>query len=82
MKRYLDLSEGVPCEALNQIETLQTIEDSPYIEEMVEVYTRGKEIIVVLNRLQEGLAAVTLDMLFNHSKYYRVNERIAKAYLL
>ena len=52
------------------------------IEELVEVYTRGKEIIVVLNRYQEGPAIVTLDMLFNHSKYYRVNERIAKAYLL
>ena len=40
----------MPKEALNQIEALQVVAGNEGIEELVEVYTRGKEIIVVLNR--------------------------------
>ncbi len=78
----MDLSEGIPKEAINQMEALSSVEGLPHIEQLVEVYTRGKELILAINRMQEGLGAVTLDMLFNHQKYYRVNERIAKCYLL
>ena len=47
----MDLSEGVPKEAINQIEALKSVEGDQNVEQLVEVYTRGKEIIVVINRM-------------------------------
>ncbi len=80
MKRYFDTTEGVPREALAQIEALKAV-DCKHIERLVEVQTRGKEIVVAIDRMQDGLSPVSLEMVFNHQKYYRVSERIAKGYL-
>lgn len=43
---------------------------------MVDIYTRGKEIIVV-----EEYNQTTLETIFNSSKYYKIHERLAKLYL-
>lgn len=47
MKRYYDLSEGIPAEALNLIECLKTVSHEN-VQRLIDVYTRGKELIIVL----------------------------------
>lgn len=87
VRRYHDLSEGVPTEALAQISTLKSVHGAPisgkrYVEGLVEVQARGKEMIVVLDRCaQEPSHIVNLDAVFSNQKYYRVNDRIAKIYI-
>ena len=87
MRRYHDLSEGVQTEALAQISALKAIQGAPifgkrYVESLVEVQARGKEMIVVLDRLaQEPQHEVNLETVFSKQKYYRVNDRIAKIYI-
>ena len=87
MRRYHDLSEGVPKEALAQISALKAIQGAPisgkrYVESLVEVQARGKEMIVVLDRrAQEPQHEVNLETVFSNQKYYRVNDRIAKIYI-
>jgi hypothetical protein len=53
LKRYIDLeSEGIPKEALALISTLKSLDCAgaeSYIQKLIDVYTRGKELIVVLD---------------------------------
>ncbi len=65
LKRYHDmLSDGVPREALAEIGALKTIKEGP-VQKLVEVYTRGKELIVVLESPGD-LPFLTLELLFSH----------------
>ena len=90
MRRYHDLSEGVPTEALAQISALKAVHGAPstigkrYVEGLVEVQARGKEMIVVLDRRgaqEQPSHEVSLEAVFSNQKYYRVNDRIAKIYI-
>ncbi|TNV77756.1 hypothetical protein FGO68_gene5014 [Halteria grandinella] len=97
MKRYYDLSEGIPTEALNLIECLKALSGvgGSHIQRLIDVYTRGKELIIVLDTCQEGaqfpaqavpgsvIPPLTLDQVFNNNQmpYYKVSEKIAKVYL-
>ncbi len=64
MKRYYDLSEGVPKEAISIMEVynsqIKDQEGSPFILGVTDVYTRGKELIIV-----EEMFETTLEAVFN-----------------
>ena len=78
LKRYYDLlSEGVPREALAELDALKTVPRDSCVQLLSDVYTRGQELIVVL----ESPGPVTLELLFSRQKYYKVNEKIARGYM-
>jgi hypothetical protein len=65
LKRYHDLSEGLPREALAQIEVLKAVKESGIennIDRLIEVYTRGKEVILVFQHHSDTISLpITLD---------------------
>ena len=72
MRRYHDLSEGVPTEALAQISALKAVHRAQisgkrFVEGLVEVQARGKEMIVVLDRrAQDPPHQVNMESVFSH----------------
>eukprot|EP00347_Sterkiella_histriomuscorum_P002201 403369077 len=75
MKRYHEMGEGIPQEAVRQITALQSLGDTSNIQQIVDIYTREKELILVFEHFE-----VTLDSIFQNETYYKINEHLARVY--
>ena len=76
LKRYFDLSEGIPAEAVRILALLQTQVANHSVTQLIDVYNRGKELILVIEHED-----ITLAQVFSQEPYYKLSEKLAKLYL-